>query len=95
MNQALLSLPALAGLASLYLSGKEEPEWLEQALGSSTWLQLRSDREVFQQLGLSGMGDTRREQLALVYDALPGAAAGEVAAWLRGEYNFDPACLTD
>jgi hypothetical protein len=95
MNQALLSLPALAGLAGLYLNGSEEPEWLEQILGTSTWLQLRSDREAFEQLGLSGMGGARREQLARIYDVLPGAAAGEVAAWLRGEYSFDPACLTD
>lgn len=95
MNQALLSLPALAGLASLYTGATEEPKWLEQVLGALTWRQLRSDREAFEEVGLSGMGDARREQLAQVYDALPGPAAGEVAAWLRGEYSFDPACLTD
>ena len=94
MNQALLSLPALAGLASLYHEGVEEPEWLERMLGILTWQQLRSDRADFAQLGLSGMGDERRKQLAAVYDALPGAAAQEVAGWLRGEYTFDPACLT-
>ena len=35
------------------------------------------------------------QQLALEYAALPGAAALEVAQWLRVEYSFDPACLTD
>ena len=94
MNQALLSLPALAGLASLYHKGNDEPEWLAQILGASTWKQLRSDRAVFEQQGLSGLSDGRREHLAAVYDALPGPAAREVAGWLRGEYTFDPACLT-
>jgi hypothetical protein len=94
MNQALLSLPAIAGLASLYREGSEEPEWLEQILGAATWKQLRQDRTMFEQEGLSAMSDERREQLAARYDALPGPAAREVAGWLRGEYAFDPACLT-
>ena len=95
MNQGLLSLPALAGLASLYSGFREAEAWLESALGKRTWRLLRHDRELFQRNGLSGLDASRREQLASQYQALAGQAAGEVAGWLRGEYTFDPACLTD
>jgi hyaluronoglucosaminidase len=95
MNQGVLSLPALAGLASIYRRSGETDTWLEHALGQETWHQLRRDRELFQTAGLSGLEPSRREQLANQYLALPGQAAREVAGWLRGEYTFDPACLTD
>jgi hypothetical protein len=95
MNQGLLSLPAIAGLAELYGVGTLEGEWLQQALGPLTWDQLQRHREAFEHKGLSGMGDQRCRELAGRYDELPGAAAGEVAGWLRGEYTFDPACLTE
>ncbi len=95
MNQGLLSLPAMAGLAELYGSGALAGEWLKQVLGPLTWEQLQRHRQAFEHDGLSGMGDHRRRELAARYADLPGAAAGEVVAWLRGEYPFDPACLTD
>ena len=95
MNQGLLSLPALAGLAALYRPDGPGEDWLERVIGPLTWRQLRSNRREFQQLGLSGMGEARCRQLAERYQALPGPAAGEVSGWLRGEYRFDPACLTD
>jgi hypothetical protein len=95
MNQGLLSLPAIAGLAELYGVGTLEGEWLQQVLGPLTWDQLQRHREAFEHEGLSGMGDQRCRELAGRYDELPGAAAGEVAGWLRGEYTFDPACLTE
>ena len=95
MNQGLLSLPAMAGLAELYGSGALGGEWLQQVLGPATWEQLQRHRQAFEHKGLSGMGEQRRRELAARYADLPGAAAGEVAAWLRGEYTFDPACLTD
>ena len=41
------------------------------------------------------MGAQRCSELALEYAELPGEAAAEVGGWLRGEYAFDPACLTD
>lgn len=95
MNQAVISLPALAGLADLYRGTVSDDEWLEELVGQPTWRQLQQDREDFELLGLSGMGEARCLQLAAVYQSLPGQAASEVSAWLRGEYNFDPACLTD
>ena len=95
MNQGLLSLPALVGLAELYGSQAPDETWLEQVLGPPTWQQLQRNAAEFQAGGLVGMGEQRCRELARVYSALPGAAAAEVAGWLRGEYTFDPACLTD
>jgi hypothetical protein len=95
MNQGLLSLPALSGLAALYRTGGEGDEWVAQAIGPATWRQLQSDRQAFKELGLSGLGAARCRELAQRYRALPGPAAREVAEWLLGEYRFDPACLTD
>jgi hypothetical protein len=94
MNQGLLSLPALTGLAELYGSVQFDNEALCRLLGPLTWERLSQDGRVFEEQGLSGMGQQQCRQLALEYGALPGAAALEVAQWLRGEYSFDPACLT-
>jgi hypothetical protein len=94
MNQGVLSLPALIGLAELYHTA-EDDGWVRQVIGESTWRQLQSDRCAFKELGLSGMGGDRRRELTGRYRALPGPAACEVAGWLQGEYRFDPQCLTD
>jgi hyaluronoglucosaminidase len=95
MNQGLLSLPALAGLAELYRPGGTVTGWVERAIGPATWLQLQANRREFQEQGLSGMGEARCRELADHYAVLPGSAAREVSGWLLGEYRFDPACLTD
>ena len=94
MNQAMLSLPALTGLASLYGVGRDDA-WLDRVLGTELWRQLRADQALFQQVGLDGIEEADRLGLATRYGQIPGAAAIEVAAWMRGEYTFDPACLTD
>jgi hypothetical protein len=95
MNQALLSLPALAGLARLYRGEDPGSGWLPQVIGRATWERLQRDGGEFEQLGLSGMGTQRCRELEQVYRSLPGRAAREVADWLAGQYAFDPACLTD
>lgn len=96
MNQPLLSLMALEGLGTLYDDDvSERGPWLEQLYGPETCEQLTLDREDFETLGLTGMGHRRCHELALLYGGLPGSAAQEIAGWLRGEYTFDPACLTD
>jgi hyaluronoglucosaminidase len=92
MNQGCVSLLALQGLSELY--GRSTGD-LSAVIGSATLSQLALDTADFQQLGLSGLGAQRRQQLSQAYAALPGPAAAEVVAWLRGEYTFDPACLTD
>jgi hypothetical protein len=95
MNQAYASLLALTGLADLYGGRSSLPRSLEAYLGENLIACLGRDREQFEMDGLSGMGPQACAQLAEEYAALPGAAAAEVAGWLRGEYCFDPACLTD
>lgn len=95
MNQGVLSLPALAGLAELYQPGRIDDTWVERIIGPATWQQLSKDRHLFRELGLTGMGEDTCKMVAARYQALPGRAAQEVAGWLLGEYRFDPACLTD
>ena len=94
MNQGVLSLPALVGLARLYGDQQSAMEWVVDHLSRRTWEQLQKNREEFLGLGLEGMGPERCQQLTETYNALPGAGAAEVSAWLRGEYAWDPACLT-
>lgn len=95
MNQALLSLPALAGLASLWGSGGGDEAALAAWLGEPFWKQFQADAALFQTAGLDALGEDERARLAQTYDALGGGAAAEVSGWLREEYRFDPACLTD
>ncbi len=94
MNQGVLTLPALVGLAVLY-GVVPGDDWLSATLGEAAWHELQADGQCFQQRGLNGLDGPERASLADKYAALPGPAAAEVAGWLRGEYTFDPACLTD
>jgi hypothetical protein len=94
MNQGLLSLPALSGLAELYGNGLLNEVALSRILGPATWERVIRDQVVFEQAGLSGLGEQRCKVLAAEYANLQGPAAAEVAQWLQGEYSFDPACLT-
>ncbi len=95
MNQGLLSLPALAGLSALYGCRVVPDSWLARALGERTWTCLQRDRDRFQCMGLTGLDESERAGLAAEYDAIGEPGAVEVAGWLRGDYAFDPACLTD
>ena len=97
MNQGVLSLPALTGLAALYDGSRQSTlhDWLVHTLGGPVWRELQADQKEFTEVGLDGMDEQRRHLLASKYAALQGPAAAETAGWLRGEYTFDPACLTD
>lgn len=100
MNQAWLSMPGVAGLATLYrtLGGQSDlrvERELESLLGSGLLASLREDSGRFVQQGLDGFSPAARELLLRRYAAQPGPAAAELCAWLREEYRFDPACLTD
>lgn len=104
MNQPLLSRIALASLPAALNITDYQPEaafvaacrtLCPTALAEA----LIEDVEIFQQQGLTGLTDNRREALISRYSALaeqhPEAGAEEVRSWLSGEYTFDPACLTD
>ncbi|NND67210.1 MAG: hyaluronidase [Halioglobus sp.] len=94
MNQGLLSLPALNGLAHLYGAPGLSDEQLAAALGRQAWERLAEDASLFENEGLEGLGEDRREALLAVYRGIPGPAAAEVADWLAGGFAFDPDCLT-
>ena len=91
MNQARLSRYPLTGLATLY-DGSAPP--IEAIYDSKLANLLSRDRELFETAGLDAMDEATRATLASEYDAVDDPAAAEVAAWLRDEYSFDPACLT-
>lgn len=97
MLQARCSLPALAGLATLYPgSGVQQiTPWLQRVLGEATWQLLQRDRVLFRDAGLDGLSTEQRLSLQAEYAALDTPAAAEIVGWLRGDDRFDPACLTD
>ena len=100
MNQAHLSRIALCRFQQLLT---EEPAG--DAASSMTdccrklcgpfATQLLADSALMRETGLDGMdADTRRGLLARYEPAVSNPYAQEIAAWLRGEYVFDPQCLT-
>jgi hypothetical protein len=91
MNQAWLSHYPLSGLATLYGAA---PVSLEDLFPADLAGLLGRDAGLFQDGGLDALGAAETETLCREYGRLDHPAAGEVVAWLRGEYAFDPACLT-
>ncbi len=96
MNQGRLSVLPLQGLVSLYSDrALELGQWSEQEYGAELSHLLDTHSGQLQDIGLDGMEENERDDLAVRFGAIDHPAALEVAAWLRGEYTFDPACLTD
>lgn len=91
MNQAELSKYPLAGLAVLY--GAEDIG-LADLYPADLVALLERDRDLFEERGLDAIESERGAALADEYQRIDHPAAREVAQWLRGEYAFDPACLT-
>ncbi|MEE4192450.1 MAG: beta-N-acetylglucosaminidase domain-containing protein [Halieaceae bacterium] len=91
MNQAELSRFPLGGLAALY--GGQAPE-MDALYPTALAELLARDQELFEEQGLDAIDAPARERLAAEYRQTGVPAGLEVAAWLRGEYAFDPACLT-
>jgi hypothetical protein len=92
MNQAALSLPALASLAAFY--GRETPgrtSVFEEAGLSDTIIRACAS------LATQGRDSLTAAARAELRSRATGAtrAALELADWLDGGYLFDPACLTD
>jgi hypothetical protein len=91
MNQPYLSQIALCGYRHLLTGGTGQPRALPSALAG----QLSTHAELFQKTGLTQLNPDTRQQLLAQYEAeASNPYAQEVAAWLRGEYVFDPQCLT-
>lgn len=96
MNQPTLSLPAVAGLATLHGRHDEgsASATLRGLLGDELHTLLLRDRDRFELRGLGGLTEEERQGLLAEYGRL-GGGASEVVAWLSGSFAFDPACLTD
>ena len=103
MNQAYLSQLPLASLPALYRQeagynpAQQWQQGLQQLCPAPLRELLQRDQALFQQRGRATLGAAENRQLQGEYRALAAhhPMAAEVVAWLAGEYQFDPACLTD
>jgi hyaluronoglucosaminidase len=99
MNQAHLSRIALSGYKQLLEDPSEQVRLsnvCRPLAGASFAERLVADRDLFQLKGLEQIDANTRERLLGLYETMKtNPYAQEVSAWLRGEYVFDPQCLTD
>lgn len=92
MNQAALSLPALASLPALYGMQTADSPRVLAAAGLSPRL-----IDACRPLSRQARGALSAAQRAELVTLAPqhSLAARELKDWLQGVYRFDPACLTD
>jgi hypothetical protein len=99
MNQPHLSRIALRGYRHLLTAGSDLraalPGICRELAGPRLAQLLSEDLELLQNEGLSRLDEATRRRLLDRYESEAGNPyADEVAAFLRGEYVFDPQCLT-
>jgi hypothetical protein len=99
MNQAHLSQLPLYSLPALYAQASLEPEQLFREACMNLCppglaQALLEDADSFQNAGLESFSKSEKQHLQKRYAAFSHPMAEEVCAWLRGDYAFDPACLT-
>jgi hyaluronoglucosaminidase len=98
MNQAYLSRVALRGFQSILTEGPgRDPlrSICRELCGPVLAEHLLPDIGLLQNTGLAQLEpDTRGRLLDRYEKQQSNPFAAEIAAWLRGEYVFDPACLT-
>jgi len=98
MNQPYLSRIALRGFKNILTEGPGTdllPAICRELCGPVIAKHLLADIDMLQHKGLAQLdADTRRRLLERYQRQQSNPCAAEVAAWLRGEYVFDPACLT-
>ena len=98
MNQPHLSRIALCGNQKLLEHPGERlvlSNVCRPLAGASFAERLAADCDLFQLMGLERIdADTRRRLLGSYGAEKTNPYAQEVSAWLRGEYVFDPQCLT-
>jgi hypothetical protein len=102
MNQPWLSRIPLYSLPRSYTENldydprKTLREAVQQLCGENLARQLLKDIDLLQTQGLDRMVPAQKKELIAQYRSLDSSPyAREIIAWLRGEYAFDPACLTD
>jgi hyaluronoglucosaminidase len=99
MNQPHLSRIALCGYRHLLTVGsglrQALPAIFRDLCGTPLAQRLLGDIDLLQKKGLNDLDAETRRRLADAYVAeKSNAYAQEIVAWLRGEYVFDPQCLT-
>jgi hypothetical protein len=97
MNQPHLSFIALCAYRKLIRGSDAQALNTDcfAACGRSLASMLRADLDSFAQIGLAGMDPDTLNSVIDRYSRLTdNSFASEVLDWLRGEYRFDPACLT-
>jgi hyaluronoglucosaminidase len=98
MNQPHLSRIALRGFQNILTEGPGRdflPSICRELCGPFVAEHLLADIHLLQSNGLAQLdADTRRRLLNGYEKQQSNPFAEEVAAWLRGEYVFDPECLT-
>jgi hypothetical protein len=99
MNQPHLSRIALCGYRHLLTQGPGQqpvlPGICRSLCGASLAERLLADIDLLQNTGLAELDtDLRRSLLEWYETQESNPYAHEIAAWLRGEYAFDPQCLT-
>ncbi len=102
MNQPHLSKIPLRSLSTSLSGSAEADDSLEFARHAAAVCSddiarsLKEDLVYFQDVGLKELSDQDRQMLTARYANWKGQPiADEVLAWLNGQYEFDPACLTD
>ena len=99
MNQAYLSQLPLYALSAVYAQQPTTPEHLFGAACNALCppdlaQALLQDAASFQAAGLDSFDVFLKERMLRKYASFNHPMAEEVCGWLRGEYAFDPACLT-
>jgi len=98
MNQPHLSRIALRGFQNILTGGPGRdllPSICRELCGPLVAEHLLAEIDLLQSKGLAELdADTRRRLLNWYERQESNPYAEEVAAWLRGEYVFDPQCLT-
>jgi hypothetical protein len=102
MNQPTLSrIPLTAYASALTGPGSQQSDInlesnVRAICGTVLGAEVLSDLDLFQNHGLSEVAASTREKLIDKYRRFePDSCALEIGAWLRGEYDFDPKCLTE
>lgn len=104
MNQPYLSLPSLVTLPIAYAvkdavsrHDASVSVWKKYLVGHAEDCAqaLIADAQIFQQQGLNGLAQSDKNKMLDNYRGFTSPYAAEVVEWLNGQYQFDPACLTD
>ena len=101
MNQPWLSRIPLYSLSRSYAEKdcydpeKTFQEALAQLCGDKLGQYMARDIAILQEQGLDHIDPVTKEELIRQYSCVDSPCTQEIVAWLRGEYAFDPECLTD